>query len=175
MRDARELIRPVLAVARHHACLSALDPTQHAIAIELHLMHPRIAGGRRLHQSCKFRFDDFRQRVLDRTLRVHAGSSARFGRFFTAPVLTFSSTDLFECHTRSGSLAISSRMRPLATLFGPLLDDVPSASGFACSSRSLIRNQAFSPPYFRLCRCAPASSRRGASRRRASNLSWPFL
>jgi hypothetical protein len=67
--------------------------------------------------------------------------------FFTAPLRRFCFTDLLECQTRSRSAAISSMLRPVATLLG--LSSTTSASGarLAASSSSLISSHALSPPY----------------------------
>jgi hypothetical protein len=63
------------------------------------------------------------------------------------PDLTFSATDLLECHSRSGSAAIASRLRPDATLSGSVSTTCPSAPARANSSFSLMRSQLFSLSY----------------------------
>ena len=68
-------------------------------------------------------------------------------RLRIAPLLTFSITDLFDCHTLSRCLEIASRLRPDITLFGSRSTMLTVSPGLANSSFSLMSNHALSP-YF---------------------------
>src|SRR5262249_28202701 len=64
--DARQPTGPVEALPAAQADGPALDPAQHAIAVELHLVEPAVTAGGRRHEGGQLWLDERRQRGAPR-------------------------------------------------------------------------------------------------------------
>ncbi len=84
--DGGELAGPVQPLAGEELGFAILDPQLHAIAVELHLMHPASAGRRLIHQAAELRFDEMGQfgNFLAFTGSGSSSSSFRLLEFQTA-------------------------------------------------------------------------------------------
>ena len=55
--NRRKVVRPLFAIARHHAGLAVGNATQHAVPVEFDLMNPRYANRRHFRQGGQLRLD----------------------------------------------------------------------------------------------------------------------